>query len=68
MRAKKPPANGVRRIAHTKDEAFEFVPWGRNQFEFDLAEGICPSFKRGRRVFITDEQLREYLANVMETA
>lgn len=53
-------------LAYTKKEILELklLPWGRSRFEHDLASGLCPSFKRGRRKYISRDQLQEYIDKV----
>ena len=48
-------------LAYSRAEARKRVPWGRNQFDDDLRDGICESFKIGRRVYITPEMLKRYV-------
>jgi len=55
-------------LAFTKKQILEqgLVPWGRTQLEHDLADGTCPSFRRGRRRYISADQLQQYIENLKE--
>lgn len=54
------------KFAYSKREALDLIPWGRNKFDDDIRDGICESFRVGRRVYVTEKYLREYVEKRIE--
>lgn len=54
------------KFAYSKRDALDLIPWGRNKFDDDLRDGICESFRVGRRVYVTEKHLRDYVERRIE--
>ena len=66
MRARKAAPEGITRVALTLQEAEQMCPWGRSKFQEDVANGTCPTFRIGRRKFITESMMHAYVETLVD--